>query len=71
MKVKKTLCDVCGIELPEMDSVYRHSTRIKAKIKKIKDETRTYDSRVVKLDLCEQCLYNLCTNYNIRKENEK
>lgn len=62
MEVKKTVCDVCGIELPVIDRLHRRTTRVKAKIKKINNEADVCRSKIIKLDLCEQCLYNLCTN---------
>lgn len=69
MKVKKTMCDVCGIELPVINKWQRSTTRVKAKIKKINNED-VYGSKTIKLDLCEQCLYNLCTNYSTRMESD-
>lgn len=71
MKVKKTVCDVCGIELPVMNMWQRSTTRIKAKIEKINDEFNCGGFEKIKLDLCERCLNNLCTNYGTRKESEE
>lgn len=70
MKVKKTVCDVCGIELPVTNMWQRSTTRIKAKIKKINNEFSYRGFEKIKLDLCEQCLNNLCTNYNTQMESD-
>jgi len=71
MKIKKTVCDVCGIELPVINKWYRSTTRIEAKIKRINNEADIRGSKIIKLDLCEQCLNNLCTNYSTRMESDE
>lgn len=71
MKVNKIMCDVCGVDLPEINKWHRGTTRIKAKIKRIKNEFDYRGSKTIKLDLCEQCLYNLCANYSTRLESEE
>lgn len=60
MKVRETLCDICGKELPQITHVvgrpFPSSRRISVKIKRHIDEIHVGESRVEKLDLCGDCM---------------
>lgn len=75
MKVRETRCDICGKELPQIIHVkgrpFPSSRRISVKIKRHVDEIHVGESRVEKLDLCNDCMARVVSTIKgLIKENE-
>lgn len=62
MKIKATLCDVCGKDITDADKRY-----------KFKKYTRDYyeDTQCKKMDMCISCYVKLIDFINEKNKNEK